>query len=197
MIGVVNLYLCDMSSDVTSPTSMRHSASSKLSERFIPLESSLVLGLLIMIPLLVVCSALGFLLHWWVLWTLPALALMILWLILFSRTREVLSQGMWSDLEPEQSVHPVEPEQVSQLTPASEAEPAQSSNLELAQARFNSKTGTLAKAVDLIHQSSVDTQSQSKEPSGESVAPVTDLVPKLQPRAITTGKSGLSDKAAG
>lgn len=61
-------------------------------ERAIPVDASLVTGVLIMIPVMVFCTALGFFLNMWLFWTVPALAALAVWAVLFSKVRSQLGE---------------------------------------------------------------------------------------------------------
>lgn len=61
-------------------------------ERAIPVEASLVTGVLIMIPVMVLSTALGFFLNMWLFWTVPALAGLAIWAVLFSKVRSQLAE---------------------------------------------------------------------------------------------------------
>ncbi|GAA1050379.1 hypothetical protein [Arthrobacter russicus] len=61
-------------------------------ERAIPVDASLVTGVLIMIPVMVFSTALGFFLNMWLFWTVPALAGLAIWAVLFSKVRGRLAE---------------------------------------------------------------------------------------------------------
>lgn len=61
-------------------------------ERSIPVDASLVTGVLIMIPVMVFSTALGFFLNMWLFWTVPALAGLAVWAVLFSKVRSKLAE---------------------------------------------------------------------------------------------------------
>lgn len=61
-------------------------------ERAIAVDASLVTGVLVMIPVMVLSTALGFLLNMWLFWTVPALAGLAVWAVLFSKVRSELSE---------------------------------------------------------------------------------------------------------
>lgn len=62
-------------------------------ERTIAVDASLITGILIMIPVMVFSTALGFFVNMWLFWTVPALAGLALWAVLFSKVRAQLSES--------------------------------------------------------------------------------------------------------